>query len=135
VYFMVLEFIRCISNRAKYMLRFVSKTDSRDARHTGQYLAQKLHRCLEKYGLSKHVSSAIKHRIRQCSPTYQLFILMMDGARNCNTTARELAPINPHFKGTPWRSYCFLHIIQLLAKVTSIYLLFFIPVHWSIHNR
>ncbi|KAF8162050.1 hypothetical protein K438DRAFT_1731315, partial [Mycena galopus ATCC 62051] len=45
VFFMVLEFIRL------------------DARHTGEYLAQKLHECLEKYGLSKH-----------------LFILTMDGA-------------------------------------------------------
>ncbi|KAJ7799545.1 hypothetical protein B0H14DRAFT_3491503 [Mycena olivaceomarginata] len=79
---MVLEFIRL------------------DARHTGEYLAQKLHECPEKYGLSKH-----------------LFVLMMDGAGNCNTTATSLVPLNPHFKGTPWRGYCFLHIIQLSAKM------------------
>ncbi|KAF7364358.1 Dimer-Tnp-hAT domain-containing protein [Mycena sanguinolenta] len=82
VFFMILEFIRL------------------DARHTGEYLAQKLDECLAKYGVSKH-----------------LFLLMMDGAGNCNTTATNLLTLNPRFKGTAWRGYCFLHIIQLAAKM------------------
>ncbi|KAJ7437532.1 hypothetical protein FB451DRAFT_1108192 [Mycena latifolia] len=84
---MVLEFIRL------------------DARHTGEYLAQKLHECLEKYGLSKH-----------------LFILTMDGAGNCNTTATNVPMLNPHFKGTAWRGYCFFHIIQLPTKMVLSFL-------------
>ncbi|KAJ7772575.1 hypothetical protein DFH07DRAFT_993225, partial [Mycena maculata] len=48
----------------------------------------------------------------------------MDDAGNCNTTATNLVPLNPHFKGTPWRGYCFLHIIQLSAKVSSLYSFF-----------
>ncbi|KAJ7748159.1 hypothetical protein DFH07DRAFT_1036669 [Mycena maculata] len=63
VFFMVLEFTQL------------------DSRHTREYLALKLHECLEKYGLSK-----------------KLCILSMDGAGNCNTTATNLVPLNPHFK-------------------------------------
>ncbi|KAJ7466383.1 hypothetical protein FB451DRAFT_412708 [Mycena latifolia] len=71
-----------------------------DTKHTGEYLALKLNECLDKYGLSKH-----------------LHLVVMDGAGNCNTTATNLVPLNPQFKGTPWRGYCFLHIIQLSDKM------------------
>jgi hypothetical protein len=60
---------------------------------------------------------------------------MMDSAGNCNTTATSLVPLNPHFKGTPWRGYCSLHIIQLSAKVPSFYLSLLILAYWSNHNR
>ncbi|KAJ7495277.1 ribonuclease H-like domain-containing protein [Mycena latifolia] len=53
-----------------------------------------------RYGLSKH-----------------LHLVVMDGAGNCNTTATNFVPLNPQFKGTPWRAYCFLHIIQLSGKM------------------
>ncbi|KAK7015736.1 dimer-Tnp-hAT domain-containing protein [Favolaschia claudopus] len=48
---------------------------------------------------------------------FEICILTMDGAGNCNTTATNLVSLNPRFKGTPWRGYCFLHIIQLSAKM------------------
>ncbi|KAJ6504491.1 hypothetical protein DFH09DRAFT_943808 [Mycena vulgaris] len=57
----------------------------------------------------------------------------MDGAGNCNTTATNLVPLNPQFKGTPWRGYCFLHIIQLSGKVRSIS--FFLPMILSFFSK
>jgi hypothetical protein len=100
--------------------------ESLDARHTGEYLAKKLHECLEKYGLEKHVSSPVNPNYPRRSPLGQMYLLVMDGAGNCNTTATSLGTLNPRFKGTAWRGYCFLHIIQLSAKVRAI-LFFFCP--------
>jgi hypothetical protein len=44
-------------------------------------------------------------------------LLNMDNAGNCDTTARELAILNPAFLGERWRLRCFLHILNLMAKV------------------
>jgi hypothetical protein len=41
----------------------------------------------------------------------------MDNAGNCNTTAKELEVLIPRFKGMLWRTQCFPHIINLVAKV------------------
>jgi hypothetical protein len=71
-----------------------------DGAHTGMYLAEQLYNCLKRYGLEKFVHT-----------------LTMDNAGNCNTTAMELQKLLPRYLGTAWRIRCFLHIIQLIAKM------------------
>jgi len=39
----------------------------------------------------------------------------MDNVGNCNTTAKELHVLIPHFEGM--RTRCFPHIVNLIAKV------------------
>ncbi|KAJ7579614.1 hypothetical protein C8J56DRAFT_1006570 [Mycena floridula] len=41
----------------------------------------------------------------------------MDNAGNCNTTVTELIGPIPQFKGMLWRGRCFLHILQLVARM------------------
>jgi hypothetical protein len=43
----------------------------------------------------------------------------MDNAGNCNTMAKELKVLIPCFKEMLWRTQCFPHIINLIAKVYS----------------
>lgn len=51
---MVLEFIRYV--RVFHVFWPILNLDRLDARHTGDYLALKLHECLDKYNLSRFVS-------------------------------------------------------------------------------
>ncbi|KAI5823657.1 hypothetical protein K523DRAFT_344161 [Schizophyllum commune Tattone D] len=57
----------------------------------------------------------------------------MDNASNCNTTATELSNILPTFEGTSWRLRCLLHILNLIAKVCTLYLT--IPVAHTTRNQ
>ena len=42
----------------------------------------------------------------------------MDNAGNCNTTAVNLGALLPHFRGPVSRTWCFPHILNLVAKVS-----------------
>jgi hypothetical protein len=48
----------------------------------------------------------------------------MDNASNCNHLASILSTRIPHFEGTLARLRCLAHIINLIAKVSSIF------THW-----
>ncbi|KIK75726.1 hypothetical protein PAXRUDRAFT_171923 [Paxillus rubicundulus Ve08.2h10] len=59
----------------------------------------------------------------------------MDNAGNCNTTAMELQNLLPTFCGAAGRTRCFLHIINLIAKVSSHGLSMLMRAHKPINNR
>lgn len=52
----------------------------------------------------------------------QIHTLCMDNAGNCNTTASELPSLLPHFRGTMSRTRCFPHILNLVAKVSPLFI-------------
>ncbi|KAF7341582.1 putative AC transposase [Mycena sanguinolenta] len=78
------------------ILEFIRLTE----KHTGDYLAREFSTTLKKYGLD-----------------FLLHLLQMDNAGNCNTTATCLPKYIPTFRGVLARGRCFLHIIQLVAKM------------------
>ncbi|EUC53992.1 hypothetical protein RSOL_025900, partial [Rhizoctonia solani AG-3 Rhs1AP] len=77
------------------ILEFIRLTES----HTGDYMARRIHDCLERYG--------IEHKLRA---------ICLDNASNNNTLVRQLSNLVPTFRGPLDRIRCTPHILNLMAK-------------------
>ncbi|QRV87680.1 hAT family dimerization protein [Ceratobasidium sp. AG-Ba] len=94
-YLGVVIFWREESKIWRTVLEFIRLTEA----HTGNYLAECIHRCLERFGITEKVMSAC-----------------MDNASNNDTLVRRLKRLAPSFRGTKARLRCLAHIINLMAK-------------------
>ena len=91
-------------------------------RHTGAYLASKIFKILEDYGLLAKVCYRINTIYALSLTLKQLRSVIGDNASNMDALVDHLYPLlllhNPQFEGVKSRLRCFAHVLNLVMLVS-----------------